>query len=104
MSAQQYRPKGLGPVLRGAATVHGIPIRRHVWRPTWSGRASSSVPGPTKKKKKKISKMNLELFKIQTQSVKRKTQCQMENARLRRRFPNYRRKTGLIVRIAIMGS
>jgi hypothetical protein len=26
--------------------------------------------------------MNLELFKIQTQSVKRKTQCQMENARL----------------------
>jgi hypothetical protein len=80
MSAQQYRPKDLGPVLRGAATVHGIPIRRHVWRPTWSGRASSSVPGPTKKKI--ISKMNLELFNIQTQSVKRKTHCQLENARL----------------------
>ena len=83
MSAQQYRPKDLGPVLRGAATVHGIPIRRHVWRPTWSGRASSSVPGPTKKQKQnKISKMNLELFNIQTQSVKRKTHCQLENARL----------------------
>jgi hypothetical protein len=82
MSAQQYRPKDLGPVLRSAATVHGIPIRRHVWHPTWSSRASSSVPGPTKKKKKKISKLILEPSTFNIQSVKRKTQCQMENARL----------------------